>query len=103
MPAGNEGAGVVIAAGDEPAAQALVGKTVGVLGGAMYGNIELATVVFADARRRDPERGACFVNFNGSWDGRNHADGGFFCLDPHCRASNLGQMLQKSVSLMTLK
>ena len=37
MPVGNEGGGVVVAAGDSPAAQALLGKTVGVLGGAMYG------------------------------------------------------------------
>ena len=37
MPVGNEGGGVVVAAGDSDAAQALVGKTVGVLGGAMYG------------------------------------------------------------------
>ena len=37
MPVGNEAGGVVIAAGDSPEAQALLGKTVGVLGGAMYG------------------------------------------------------------------
>ena len=36
MPVGNEGAGVVIEAGSSPAAQALLGKTVSVLGGAMY-------------------------------------------------------------------
>jgi NADPH2:quinone reductase len=36
MPVGNEGAGVVVAAGSSPAAQALLGKTVAVLGGAMY-------------------------------------------------------------------
>jgi NADPH:quinone reductase len=36
MPVGNEGAGVVVAAGSDPRAQALVGKTVAVLGGAMY-------------------------------------------------------------------
>jgi len=36
MPVGNEGAGVVVAAGSSPAAQALVGKTVAILGGAMY-------------------------------------------------------------------
>ena len=34
MPVGNEGAGTVVAAG--PAAQALIGKRVGMLGGAMY-------------------------------------------------------------------
>jgi uncharacterized protein (TIGR00369 family) len=36
MPAGNEGAAVVVAAGSSPAAQALLGKTVAALGGAMY-------------------------------------------------------------------
>jgi NADPH2:quinone reductase len=35
MPVGNEGAGVVVAAGDSPEAQAL-NKTVAVIGGAMY-------------------------------------------------------------------
>jgi NADPH:quinone reductase len=36
MPVGNEAAGVVIAAGASPAAQALLGKTVAVVGGGMY-------------------------------------------------------------------
>jgi NADPH:quinone reductase-like Zn-dependent oxidoreductase len=36
LPIGNEGAGTVIAAGDHPAAQALIGKTVAVLSGAAY-------------------------------------------------------------------
>lgn len=36
MPVGNEGAGVVVAAGASPAASHLLGKTVAVLGGAMY-------------------------------------------------------------------
>ena len=36
MPVGNEGAGVVVAAGAAPAAQALLGKTVAAYGGAMY-------------------------------------------------------------------
>ena len=36
MPVGNEGAGVVIAMGDSREAQALNGKTVAVIGGAMY-------------------------------------------------------------------
>ncbi len=37
MPVGNEGGGVVIAAGSSAAAQALVGRVVGAVGGAMYG------------------------------------------------------------------
>ena len=36
MPVGNEGAGVVVAAGSSDAAQKLMGKTVAALGGAMY-------------------------------------------------------------------
>ena len=36
LPVGNEGAGVVVAAGASPAAQALMGRTVAVLAGAMY-------------------------------------------------------------------
>ena len=36
LPVGNEGAGLVVAAGASPAAQALLGKTVAVIGGAMY-------------------------------------------------------------------
>jgi len=36
MPVGNEGAGVVVNAGASAAAQALLGKTVAILGGAMY-------------------------------------------------------------------
>ncbi len=37
MPVGNEGAGVVVAAGESPDAQALLGRTVGFAGGATYG------------------------------------------------------------------
>ncbi len=37
LPVGNEGAGEVVAAGDDPAAQALMGKVVAGLGGGMYG------------------------------------------------------------------
>ena len=36
LPIGNEGAGTVVATGDHPAAKALLGKTVGVLSGAVY-------------------------------------------------------------------
>jgi NADPH:quinone reductase-like Zn-dependent oxidoreductase len=36
LPTGNEGAGLVVAAGDSPEAQALLGRTVAVLGRAMY-------------------------------------------------------------------
>jgi NADPH2:quinone reductase len=36
LPVGNEGAGTVVDAGDSPAAQALMGKVVAVLGVATY-------------------------------------------------------------------
>ena len=36
LPVGNEGAGTVVAAGQSSAAQALLGKTVGIAGGGMY-------------------------------------------------------------------
>lgn len=36
LPVGNEGAGVVVAAGDSDIAQSLIGKTVGLAGGEMY-------------------------------------------------------------------
>jgi NADPH:quinone reductase len=36
LPVGNEGAGIVVASGSSAAAQALLGKTVAVFGGAMY-------------------------------------------------------------------
>ena len=36
MAVGNEGAGVVVQAGASPAAQALMGRTVAIIGGAMY-------------------------------------------------------------------
>ena len=42
LPAGNEGAGVVVEAGAAPEAQALVGKTVSLRGGGMYAQYRLA-------------------------------------------------------------
>lgn len=43
MTVGNEGAGVVVAAGESPDARALLGRTVGFLGGATYGEYCLAS------------------------------------------------------------
>ena len=43
MSAGNEGAGVVVAAGASPEAEALLGRTVGFIGGATYGEYCLAS------------------------------------------------------------
>ncbi len=44
MPVGNEGAGVVVAAGTSPAAQALLGKIVAAMGGAMYSHYRCVPV-----------------------------------------------------------
>jgi NADPH2:quinone reductase len=44
MPVGNEGAGLVIAAGASDAAQALLGKNVAVLGGAMYSQYRCVSI-----------------------------------------------------------
>jgi NADPH2:quinone reductase len=44
MPAGNEGAGVVVSAGSSQAAQALVGRVVAVLGGGMYSQFRCVKV-----------------------------------------------------------
>jgi NADPH2:quinone reductase len=43
MTVGNEGAGVVVDAGESPEAEALLGRTVGFLGGATYGEYCLAS------------------------------------------------------------
>src|ERR1700678_4139942 len=42
MPVGNEGAGVVIRTGSSEAAKALMGKTVSMIGGAMYAQYRVA-------------------------------------------------------------
>jgi hypothetical protein len=64
MPVGNEGGGVVVAAGPSPAAQALLGKTVGFLSGnayAQYRTVHVSQCLAmadgtdpADAARRGP-------------------------------------------------
>ena len=65
MPVGNEGAGVVVQAGASPQAQALMGKTVALLGGAMYSQFRWIQskqcLVLPDGTK--PADGAsCFVN-----------------------------------------
>ena len=98
MPVGNEAGGVVIAAGDGEA-QALLGKTVGVLGGAMYGEYRTLHVGQCLAMHDGvtPREGAsCFVNpltALGMVETMNNE--GFTALIHTAAASNLGQMLQK--------
>jgi len=100
MPVGNEGAGVVVAAGSSPAAQALMGKTVAILGGAMYA--EFRTMRAADCLVLPsgvaPAQGAsCFVNPLTSLGmiATMRAEG-HTALVHTAAASNLGQMLQKA-------
>jgi NADPH:quinone reductase len=99
LPVGNEGAGTVVAAGSSPAAQALLGKTVGIAGGAMY------------AQYRAVDAASCLV----LPDGATARDGASSFVNPltalgmletmrreghsglvhTAAASNLGQMLVK--------
>ncbi len=65
LPVGNEGAGVVVAAGSHPAAQALLGKTVAILGGAMYAQhraVNVAQCLELPAGTTPAEGASSFVN-----------------------------------------
>jgi NADPH2:quinone reductase len=99
MAVGNEAAGVVIAAGSSPSAQALLGKTVALLGGAMYAQyravpvsqcLELPEGVSA------AEGASAFVNpltalgMVGTLRAEGHT-----ALVHTAAASNLGQMLNR--------
>ena len=99
MPVGNEGAGVVIAAGESPAAQALLGKTVAILGGAMYAQYrtvkaESALVLPEGATAADGA--SCFVNpLTALSMVETMRAEGHTALVHTAAASNLGQMLNK--------
>ncbi|MDQ0464976.1 NADPH:quinone reductase-like Zn-dependent oxidoreductase [Caulobacter ginsengisoli] len=99
MPVGNEGAGTVIAAGDSPAAQALIGRKVAILGGAMYSQYRVvkaadALPLPADASAADGA--SCFVN---PLTALSMVEvmrlEGHKALVHTAAASNLGQMLNK--------
>jgi NADPH2:quinone reductase len=65
LPAGNEGAGVVVATGDSDHARALLGKTVGMAGGEMYSQYRCikASMCMQLAEGTTAAQGAsCFVN-----------------------------------------
>jgi NADPH:quinone reductase-like Zn-dependent oxidoreductase len=65
LPIGNEGAGVVIRAGSSPQAQALMGRTVAMIGGAMYAThrlLKAADVLPLPADATPAEGASCFVN-----------------------------------------
>jgi len=99
MPVGNEGAGVVVAAGDDPAAQALVGKTVALLGGAMYGQyrtVKARDVLPLPAGATAADGASCFVNpLTALGMTETMRAEGHTALVHTAAASNLGQMLNK--------
>lgn len=99
MPVGNEGAGVVIAAGSSPEAQALLGKTVAILGGAMYAQHRMVRAADALLLPDDatPADGAsCFVNpLTALGMVETMRREGHTGLVHTAAASNLGQMLNK--------
>lgn len=99
LPVGNEGAGVVVGAGSSPGAQALMGTTVAILGGAMYSQYRTIAVgqCLLLPTGTTPEQGAsCFVNpltalgMTEAMRREGHAG-----LVHTAAASNLGQMLLK--------
>lgn len=96
---GNEGAGTVVAAGSSPAAQALLGKKVAVLGGEMYAEYRCLHVMQCmqlpdDASARDGA--SCFVNpLTSLGMTETMRMEGHKALIHTAAASNLGQMLNK--------
>lgn len=99
LPVGNEGAGVVVAAGDDAAAQALMGRTVAILGGAMYAEyrcIKAAQCLVLPEGTTPRDGASCFVNpltalgMVETMKLENHT-----ALVHTAAASNLGQMLNK--------
>jgi NADPH:quinone reductase-like Zn-dependent oxidoreductase len=96
---GNEGAGVVVAAGDAPEAQALLGQTVAVLGGAMY--TQYRTLKATDCLSLPPDvtpvdGASCFVNpLTALGMVETMRREGHKALVHTAAASNLGQMLNR--------
>jgi NADPH:quinone reductase-like Zn-dependent oxidoreductase len=99
MPVGNEGAGVVVAAGESPQAQELLGRTVGFLGGATYGEFCLASprMCLPLPEGADPADGASsFVNpLTALGMVETMRREGHVGLVHTAAASNLGQMLNR--------
>jgi NADPH2:quinone reductase len=99
LPVGNEGAGVVVRAGASSAAQALLGKTVAILGGAMYAQyrcIKAEQCLVLPPGTTPAEGASCFVNpltalgMVATMRAEAHK-----ALVHTAAASNLGQMLNK--------
>ncbi|HTO59061.1 MAG TPA: zinc-binding dehydrogenase [Pseudomonadales bacterium] len=99
LPVGNEGAGVVIAAGDSPDAQKLIDKTVAILGGAMYAQyrvIRASQCLLLPSGTTAAEGASCFVNpLTAIGMVETMKLEGHKALVHTAAASNLGQMLVK--------
>ena len=99
MPIGNEGAGVVVKTGSSDAAKALMGKTVALIGGAMYA--QYRTVPAKDCLVLPPgttpaEGASCFVNpLTALGMVETMRREGHKALVHTAAASNLGQMLNR--------
>jgi NADPH2:quinone reductase len=99
MPVGNEGAGVVVGAGSGAEAQALVGKTVALFGGAMYSQYRCIKVeqclVLPDGTKA-MEGASCFINpLTSLGMVETMRQEGHKALVHTAAASNLGQMLNR--------
>ncbi|HSD39092.1 MAG TPA: zinc-binding dehydrogenase [Rhodocyclaceae bacterium] len=99
MPVGNEGAGLVVGAGASDAAQRLLGKTIAVLGGAMYSQyrcvpVEQCLLLPPDVTAA--EGASCFVNpLTALGMVETMRAEGHKALVHTAAASNLGQMLNR--------
>lgn len=99
MPVGNEGAGLVVAAGSSPAAQALLGRTVAMIGGAMYSQYRVmpaAQCLPLPEGTSAAEGASCFVNpLTSLGMVETMKREGHTALVHTAAASNLGQMLNR--------
>jgi NADPH:quinone reductase-like Zn-dependent oxidoreductase len=99
MPVGNEGAGVVIKTGTSDAAKALMGKTVAMIGGAMYAQyrtIRAGDCLVLPEGTTPAEGASCFVNpLTSLGMVETMRREGHKALVHTAAASNLGQMLNK--------
>ncbi len=99
MPVGNEGAGVVVGAGAADEAQALLGRTVAVFGGAMYSQhrcIKAAQCLPLPEGATPAEGASCFVNpLTSLGMVETMRREGHTALVHTAAASNLGQMLNR--------
>ena len=99
MPVGNEGAGTVVEAGSSPAAQALLGRTVAAIGGAMYSQLRCVQVdqcLPLPAGTKAADGASCFVNpLTALGMVETMRMEGHKALVHTAAASNLGQMLNR--------